>query len=68
VAAGLAAGILAALAAGKILSSMLFQVSARDPLTIASVAIVLLLVSIAAALIPARRATRVDPISALRFE
>ncbi|MFN7993641.1 MAG: ABC transporter permease [Bryobacteraceae bacterium] len=68
VVAGLAAGVLAALAAGRILNSMLFQVNARDPLTISGVVIVLLLVSMAAALLPARRATRVDPISALRFE
>lgn len=68
VVAGLAAGIALALAAGRILSSLLFQVSARDPLTIAAVALVLLLVSIAAAALPARRATRVDPITALRFE
>ena len=68
VAAGLALGILMALAAGRALSSLLFQVSARDPLTIAAVAAVLLAVSVAAAWVPARRATRVDPMSALRFE
>jgi ABC-type antimicrobial peptide transport system permease subunit len=61
-------GIAAALAAGRILSSLLFQVSARDPLTIGGVALVLLAVSIVAALVPARRATRVDPTKALRFE
>jgi predicted permease len=68
VVAGLAVGIAAALAAGRILSSLLFQVSARDPATIGGVALVLLLVSAAAALPPARRATRVDPMKALRFE
>ena len=68
VAAGLAAGILCAVAAGRVLSSLLFQVSARDPLTIAGVALVLLAVSAAAALVPAHRATRVDPMNALRFE
>jgi len=68
VVAGLLVGIAAALAAGRILSSLLFQVSARDPLTIGAVAVVLLAVSAAAALVPARRATRVDPMKALRFE
>jgi putative ABC transport system permease protein len=68
VVAGLAVGIAGALAAGRILSSLLFQVSARDPLTIGGVALVLLAVSVAAALVPARRATRVDPMIALRFE
>ena len=68
VVAGLAAGIVAALAAGRILGSLLFQVSPSDPATIAGVALVLLLVSAAAALLPARRAARVDPMTALRFE
>jgi ABC-type antimicrobial peptide transport system permease subunit len=68
VVAGLAVGIAAALAAGRILSSLLFQVSARDPLTIGGVALVLLAVSVVAALVPARRAARVDPTKALRFE
>jgi predicted permease len=68
VVAGLAAGIAGALAAGRILSSLLFQVSARDPLIIGGVALVLLAVSVVAALAPARRATRVDPMRALRFE
>ena len=68
VAAGLALGIAAALAAGRVLSSLLFQVSGRDPATIGGVALVLLVVSAAATLAPARHATRVDPMSALRFE
>jgi predicted permease len=68
VAAGLAVGIAGALAAGQVLSSLLFQVSARDPFTIAGVALVLLTVSTIAALIPAHRATRVDPMKSLRFE
>ncbi len=68
VAVGLAVGVAAALAAGRVLSSLLFEVSARDPATIGGVALVLLLVSAAAALPPARKATRVDPLSALRFE
>ena len=68
VVAGLAAGIVGALAAGRVLNGLLFQVSARDPATIGGVVLVLLAVSVAAALIPARRATRFDPLKALRFE
>jgi len=68
VVAGLAVGIAGALAAGRLLSSLLFEVSARDPLTIGAVALALLAVSVVAALAPARRATRVDPMRALRFE
>jgi predicted permease len=66
--AGLAVGIAGALETGRILGSLLFQVSPRDPLTIGVVALVLLAVSVLAALVPARRATRVDPMKALRFE
>jgi putative ABC transport system permease protein len=65
---GLAAGIAAALAAGRVFESLLFEVSARDPLTLAAVSLVLLAVAAAACVIPARRATRVDPVRALRFE
>jgi predicted permease len=65
---GLAAGIAGALETGRILGSLLFQMSPRDPLTIGVVALVLIAVSVLAALVPARRATRVDPMKALRFE
>jgi ABC-type lipoprotein release transport system permease subunit len=58
----------AALAVGSYLSSLQFQVSPRDPVAFATACGVLLLVSAAACLIPARRATRVNPIDALRFE
>jgi predicted permease len=67
-AVGLAAGVLGALAAGRILSGLLFEVSERDPLTIAGVAALLVLVSLAACHGPARRATRVDPLSSLRCD
>ena len=66
--AGLAAGSLAAAAIGRYLESLLFQVSPRDPVAFAVSGAVLLVVSVAACLIPARRATRVSPIEALHFE
>jgi len=68
VAAGLAAGIAVALAVGHLLESLLFQVNARDPVTIAAVTALLLAVAAAACGIPARRASRLDPMTALRFE
>jgi ABC-type lipoprotein release transport system permease subunit len=52
----------------RLLESLLFGVSARDPLTSVSVAMVLLLVASVACFIPARRAMRIDPITALRYE
>jgi putative ABC transport system permease protein len=64
----LALGLLASLALGRVLQSLLFEVTPRDPATLASVAAVVLAVSILAAAIPARRATRVDPLTALRYE
>lgn len=68
VAIGLAVGVAGALAAGRLLSSMLFRVSANDPLTVAAVAAALCAVALAACAVPARRATRVNPIAALRCE
>jgi len=68
VAIGLAVGLAASLAANRVLSSELWGVSARDPLTFAAVALVVLTAGVAACWFPARRATRVDPMIALRFE
>jgi putative ABC transport system permease protein len=65
---GLALGVAGALAVTHLLSTLLFGVSARDPLTMAAVAFVLAAVSIAACLLPALRAARVDPLVALRYE
>jgi putative ABC transport system permease protein len=62
------AGILAALALARLMSSLLFGVNANDPLTFVTVAVVLAIVSGAACYIPARRAVRVNPIVALRYE
>jgi predicted permease len=68
VAVGVALGLLASLAAARLIESQLYGVGARDPLTFAGVAALLVAVALLACLIPARRAARVDPMSALRCE
>ena len=67
-AAGIAIGILGSLALTRWLQSQLFEVSASDPATFIGVVFLLILVTLAACYIPARRATRVDPTIALRYE
>ena len=65
---GLASGVVAALIVGQLLQNPLFQISARDPVIFAAVAVVLFAVAAAACSLPARRATRIDPVVVLRFE
>ena len=65
---GIAIGIGSALALNSIMQRMLFGVTATDPMTFVSVALLLGTVALMACYIPARRATKVDPLVALRYE
>jgi putative ABC transport system permease protein len=66
--AGVLVGVLSSLALGRILSGFLYGVSPTDPMTILGVAALLIFVALLASYLPAKRATRVDPMMALRYE
>jgi ABC-type lipoprotein release transport system permease subunit len=65
---GLAAGLVGAFYAANVLSAFLFQVKPRDPAVFTAVPVVLMLIALAATWVPAGRASRVDPLAALRYE
>jgi ABC-type antimicrobial peptide transport system permease subunit len=61
-------GLAGAFGVGRLLRSMLVQIASTDPATLSAIVLVLLIVAIAACVWPARRATRLDPMVALRYE
>jgi putative ABC transport system permease protein len=65
---GIVLGLLSAVALTRVMSSLLFEVTPKDPLTFSSVALFLAFIAFVACYIPARRATNVDPLTALRYE
>jgi putative ABC transport system permease protein len=68
VAVGVGLGLVGALALTRVMSSLLFGVSATDPATLVTISLILVAVALLASYIPARRASKLDPLIALRYE
>jgi putative ABC transport system permease protein len=66
--AGIATGLAASLGLSRIIAGQIWGVSAYDPLTLAAVVALLTIIGMLACWVPARRATRIDPMTALRYE